>query len=66
MRLVVENPRIGFDWLGREGIDALPQDPADSPSLPITSVGGKRERSHNGVFRQVRLEAIVFEGGGAA
>jgi hypothetical protein len=66
MRLVVENPRFGLDRPGHKGIDALLQDPADSPALSITSVGGKRERSHNGVLRQVHLEAIVFEGGGAA
>jgi hypothetical protein len=66
MRLVVENPRFGLDRPGHKGIDALLQDPADSRALSITSVGGKRERSHNGVFRQVHLEAIVFEGGGAA
>jgi hypothetical protein len=66
MRLVVENPRFGLDRLGHKGIGALLQDPADSPALPITSVGSKRERSHNGVFRQVHLEAIVLEGRGAA
>jgi hypothetical protein len=52
MRPVVENPQFGLDRLGHKGIDALLQDP------PITSVTGKRERSHNGVFRQVHLDGI--------